>query len=348
MTTTQPARPQAAVRSRAIWMDVVRGLAIIAVIYGHTEAVGRVETVFASSDWMLVSNQVLVLIRMPLLMFLSGMLVPRSLAKGWRSFLPGKFTKLAWPYAVWIALFFVILWIYRDQSLSVIPMNILWPEDPNQTALWYLRNLFFYYLIAQALAWLRLPLWSGAALGVGISAAQLIADVDTGTTELRFANLMTYFFLGAVAMKHREAITRVCRRPLIALTLLAMFVVTAYLYVSGTPVRYRLEFIWGPLAFIGLVLAFAPSITSSAWTKPLEFIGRNSLYFYVMHFHLFLIYSWSISSHLDIGAAGHFLLMMAIGLIIPALTVHLANLVPPIKWLFFELPWPRRKKAAAI
>lgn len=329
-------------------MDVVRGLAIIAVIYGHTEAIGRVEQVFSSAEWMVVTNKVLVLIRMPLLMFLSGMLVPRSIARGWRSFLPGKFTKLAWPYAVWIAVFVVVLWLYRDDgTLSTIPMSIVWPENPNQTPLWYLRNLFFYYLIAQVLRWLRLPLWSGAVLGLTISATQLITNFVAGTTELRFANLMTFFFLGAVAMQYREAITNFCRKPSVAIILLVMFIVPAYIYVTGiAPVRYRLEFIWGPLAFIGLILGFAPAITSSTWTKPIEFIGRNSLYFYVMHYPLLLIYAWSFSAHVNTGAAGQFVLMMAVALVIPAVTVHLANRIPPLKWLFFELPWPRPKKVS--
>ena len=59
------------------------GLAIIAVIYGHVENVAKIEAVFEREDWMVTTNMTLVLLRMPMLMFLSGMLVPRSIAKGW-------------------------------------------------------------------------------------------------------------------------------------------------------------------------------------------------------------------------------------------------------------------------
>lgn len=341
MPTVQETSSKTA-RSRAIWMDLVRGLAIIAVIWGHAEAIGRTGAMFQSSDWMLVSNKILVLIRMPLLMFLSGMLVPRSIAKGWKKFLPGKFTKLAWPYAVWIAMFFVVLWIHEAALLSDIPMNILRPENPNQTPLWYLRNLFFYYLIAQAIAWLRLPLWTGAVLGLAYSAYQLIDGTAIGSTDLRFANLMTFFFLGTVAMQHLERIIRFVRKPPVALTLLILWLIPTFLYVSGSaPVRYRLEYIWGPLAFIALVLGFASFITSSRWTRPLEFVGRYSLYYYVMHYPLLLGYIWWVGWRFAPDSIIHFFIMIAVGLIIPTITVYVARWIPPVKWLFFELPWPR-------
>ena len=233
-------------RKRAIWMDVVRGLAIIAVIYGHVENVAKIEAVFEREDWMVTTNMTLVLLRMPMLMFLSGMLVPRSIAKGWKMFLPGKFTKLAWPYAVWIAIFFTVVWIRGGAELSQIPMEIINPGNPNMTPLWYLRNLFFYYLIAQALTWLRLPLWSGAALGFGICVYQVIDNPQIGTTPLRWGYLMTFFFLGCLTMQHLDKISRFCRKPVVTLLLAVAFVIPVYIYLQGiAPVRYRPEFIWG-------------------------------------------------------------------------------------------------------
>ena len=335
-------------RQRAVWMDVIRGLAIIAVIYGHAYGVGIQEGLFGPSEGHIVTNQVLVLVRMPLLIFLSGMLVPRSISRGWRHFLPGKFTKLAWPYAVWIALFFVLLWVNDAGSLSDIPMNILYPENPNQTVLWYLRNLFFYYLIAQIIVWMKLPLWSGAAAGFVISIIQVIINPATSTTDLRFASLMTFFFLGAAVMQNLTTISAFCSRRPVAITLLALFALGSLVYTNEVmPVRYRPEFIWVPLAFIALILAFAPRIKSSAWTRPIEFIGRNSLYYYVMHYHLFLIYAWEYGQGMNTGLTSHLLLLMLVGLVIPTSVVHLARLIPPIAWLFFELPWPRKKKPVA-
>lgn len=333
-------------RKRAIWMDVVRGLAIIAVIYGHVENVAKIEAVFEREDWMVTTNMTLVLLRMPMLMFLSGMLVPRSIAKGWKMFLPGKFTKLAWPYAVWIAIFFTVVWIRGGAELSQIPMEIINPENPNMTPLWYLRNLFFYYLIAQALTWLRLPLWSGAALGFGICVYQVIDNPQIDTTPLRWGYLMTFFFLGCLTMQHLDKISRFCRKPVVTLLLAVAFVIPVYIYLQGiAPVRYRPEFIWGPIAFICLILAFAPLLKSSRYTKPLQFIGRYSLYYYVMHYPIFLVYAWWIAPHVEIGTA-HYPVMMAIGLIIPTLTVYACQKVPALRWIFFELPWPRKKASA--
>ena len=345
MTATEKApQVKAAGRQRAIWMDVVRGLAIIAVVYGHADAIGVQRGLFDREEWQIVSNQILVLVRMPLLMFLSGMLLPRSIAKGWRSFLPGKFTKLAWPYVVWISLFFVLLALHDLGSLSEIPMNILRPENPNRTVLWYLRNLFFYYLIAQLIVWVRLPLWTGALAGFALSIYQVTENWEASTTELRFGGLMTFFFLGAFAAQHLDRVLAFCRTWFVIPISLGIFAGGAYIYVSGMDsVRYRPEYVWIPLFFIIFVLGVAPRITSSAWTKPLEFIGRNSLYYYVMHYHLFMLYCWHYGETADIGRGNHFLFLMAIGLIVPTITVFLAKRIPPIAWAFFELPWPKKR-----
>ncbi|MEZ7897895.1 MAG: acyltransferase [Flaviflexus sp.] len=326
-------------------MDVVRGIAIIAVIYGHAEAIGRQESLFESPDWMITSNRVLVLLRMPMLMFLSGMLVPRSIRRGWKSFLPGKFTKLAWPYAVWMALFFVVLWIHDVATLDQIPMEILQPDNPNLTPLWYLRNLFFYYIFAQILVWLRLPLWVGIFVGLGLGAYQVAFVPDPDQIDLRWGFLMVFFFLGALIMDHLKAFINFLRKPPVTLVLIVLALIPIYLYVERiTAVRYRPEYIWGPIAFTLLVVAYASYIKSSWITKPIEFIGRNSLYYYVMHYPMFLGYSWWFGWRTDWGI-GHFYALMALGLIVPTIAVYVCRWIPPLKWLFFELPWPRRKPA---
>lgn len=345
MTATEKPTPKrVAGRQRAIWMDVVRGLAIIAVIYGHADNLGVIDGLFDREDWQVVSNRTLVVVRMPLLMFLSGMLLPRSIIKGWRHFLPGKFTRLAWPYAVWIVLFIIVLTVTDQGSLSEIPMTIIYPENPNRTVLWYLRNLFFYYLIAQLIVWIRLPLWTGALGGFAVSVYQVMENWDASTTELRFGGLMTFFFLGAVAAQHLDAVISFCKQwPVIVLSL-AVFIVGAYIYVAGIDgVRYRPEYIWIPLFFIMFVLGVAPGLKSSAWTKPLEFIGRNSLYYYVMHYPLFLLYSYFYGQAADIGRGAHFLFLMALGLVVPTIVIFLAKRMPLIAWVFFELPWPKKK-----
>lgn len=339
-------RQESGVRQRAIWMDVVRGLAIIAVIYGHAEAIGRQEGMFDTPGWMLTSNRILVLLRMPLLMFLSGMLVPRSIRRGWKSFLPGKFTKLAWPYAVWIAIFFVVLWIHEAATLDQIPMEIINPDNPNLTPLWYLRNLFFYYLLAQVLVWLRLPLWSGIFIGLGLSIYHLLKVPYPDQIDLRWGYLMAFFFLGAFIMDHLDKISRFLRKPAVTLVLIVLFLIPVYVYLAEiAPVRYRPEYIWGPMAFAGLVIAYAPLIKSSWLTKPIEFVGRNSLYYYVMHYPMFLGYSWWFAWRHEWGL-GHFFGLMALGLIVPTIAIYVCKWIPPLKWLFFELPWPRKKSPA--
>ncbi|HSV40260.1 MAG TPA: acyltransferase family protein, partial [Nocardioidaceae bacterium] len=82
------------------WMDSLRGLAIVLVVVFHAD----LEVAGATGSQLGVVHDVCELlgpVRMPLLMFLSGMLLTRSLAKGPRTYVVGKLEQIAWPYVVW-------------------------------------------------------------------------------------------------------------------------------------------------------------------------------------------------------------------------------------------------------
>lgn len=147
-----------------VWMDLVRGVAIVLVLVSHMAAFGREAQLLGGNGFIDALDRITIVIRMPILMFLSGMLLPASLAKGWRRFLPGKFTKLAWPYAVWLTIWAAMNWIHDVGQPSDLPIAYINPGQAEPylsgTILWYLWNLFLYYLIAQAAYLLRLPLWT--------------------------------------------------------------------------------------------------------------------------------------------------------------------------------------------
>ena len=79
-------KPSAA---RMQWMDLLRGLAVLLVVVLHAASHGGAEV----EGWTLV-NRHLTPFRMPLLMFLSGMLLHRSLAKPLPVYLWGKVAAL--------------------------------------------------------------------------------------------------------------------------------------------------------------------------------------------------------------------------------------------------------------
>jgi len=65
---------------RVLWMDILRGAAILAVITFHSVTFIERYDFEATKLWKNL-NETLTFFRMPVLIFLSGMLLPKSLAK---------------------------------------------------------------------------------------------------------------------------------------------------------------------------------------------------------------------------------------------------------------------------
>ncbi|PVG82857.1 hypothetical protein DDE18_10905 [Nocardioides gansuensis] len=136
---------------RLLWMDRLRGAAILAVVLFHAE----LQAVGATGDQLPVVhavNGVVGPVRMPMLVLLSGMLLAPALRKPRSRYVDGKLRTLLWPYLVWSALDLAQLqWrlVQAGESLD-------WPwvarvlYDP-PTYLWFLAFLLVYYLVAMVL-----------------------------------------------------------------------------------------------------------------------------------------------------------------------------------------------------
>jgi len=172
-------------------MDTTRGAAIVAVVVMHAEleAVARTGE---SLPLVHAANAALVDVRMPLLVLLSGLLLPRSLAKGLRTHLRGKVTHILWPYAVWGLL--DCTHAVADAWLGGRPLpwhlytQLL--HDPH-TYLWFLGYLFVFHLVAGVLP--------EAARVVAVPVVFLVGEqVPDGETLNRFVMLLGFFLLGDV------------------------------------------------------------------------------------------------------------------------------------------------------
>lgn len=131
------------------WMDLVRGWAIVLVVCHHSL---YLTTMFLGSSpeplrWL---DRFWEPFRMPILVFLSGMLLSKSLKKPPLPFIAGKARALAWPYWLWSL-------IFLGMSSGITPNSLLQVLLAPPTYLWYLWYLFAFYLAALALTRLRLP-----------------------------------------------------------------------------------------------------------------------------------------------------------------------------------------------
>ena len=98
ITTMQP---------RERWMDLLRGMSIVLVVIFHSgKMLARVDLV--APAWISDLTRLFALYRMPTLMFLSGLLLPPSLLKGWRRYFSGKARNVAWPLMIWSGVYAIV------------------------------------------------------------------------------------------------------------------------------------------------------------------------------------------------------------------------------------------------
>jgi len=186
-------------------MDSLRGAAIVAVVAMHAE-LGVVSATGATLPAVHAVDALLGPVRMPLLVLLSGMLLPVSLAKGpWRH-VRGKLAGIGWPYAVWGLL--DVVQVQHVRHLDGLPpdWSYLWrlAYDPH-TYLWFLAYLLVYHLAVTFT-----PVWSRTAAAPLALAIGLALPGDHPAQKLVW--LFGWFLVGdllARVTRDRVALDRV-------------------------------------------------------------------------------------------------------------------------------------------
>jgi fucose 4-O-acetylase-like acetyltransferase len=319
-------------RERQLWMDLLRGLAILLVIAFHSVTILERHS-YAVPPWMRDFNQLFVLYRMPTLVFLSGLLLAGSFGKGIVLYLLGKGRRIFWPLLVWSLLYSLIVGPPVDG-----PMQLL-KYLSGQSYLWFLTFILFYYLAAVPLRRLSPLLVAAAAFGIAILAP------DGSKNGERLFYLMAFFFLGSWAGGHWALWMRVVRSRA---ALLGWIVIVG---ASAAAVIYDLHY--GPfyaapaLCFIVAVSATAFWIQAARWCAPLIFMGQHSLIFYVSHFPvIYLIMGFCRA--LGVEAAEVATMVAFPAALLAGLLLVLAARASRIVDLLFVGPQPPRRVIGAL
>ncbi len=270
--TTNPLPPHEHVpKPRQLWMDLLRGLAIFLVITFHSASIlGRHG--YTAPAWLEGINWGFALFRMPMLVFLSGLLLPASLRKSLTVFTIGKLRHILWPLLVWSLIFSITLSPHSN------PVSAFANAVAGGAYLWYLSFILLYYFVSVPLRRVHPLLVAAGALGI----AFLCPDGSKYGERLFY--LMAFFFMGAWAGQHWQRWIAVVHSRT---TLIAWF---PAIVASAVAIRYH--YAYGPwyalpaLCFIVAVAATTYRVQHWRVTTPFIFIGRNSLIFYVIHFPL--------------------------------------------------------------
>jgi uncharacterized membrane protein YcfT len=255
---------------RLVWMDQVRGAAMVLVILYHGDTIAR-RFVDGVPSTLTATLAFFAPFRMPLLMFLSGMLLARSLAKPTATYFAGKARFIAFPYVVWSFVFLVV-------SARLTPRSALAVLVFPPTYLWYLWFLLAYYVAAWAFRRWHVPLIAPMAL------AFLASFGPDAYRFSRFAFLFVFFCAGSLYATHQDRIDAALSHPGLFVTALAVALSSGIASAAGVPVQYEPIFVASPLAGIVVSIRLGHHAADGAVARALASVGRDSIVYYVTHF----------------------------------------------------------------
>lgn len=323
---------------RMIWIDALRGLAILAVIFYHA----HLQVTFGLNTHLgLITtiDNAISPFRMPILMFLSGVLLPLSLAKSWAPYIRGKVRKIAWPYVLWSFANLAILAAaspFREEAVGLADFAKVFYDPP--TYHWYLAYLFVFYIVALLLAraeWVRMM-----TIPLALSVAFL---VDGDAKQALF--LWAFFMAGdAVALYWGRLKPLVTHPATIAICVLLTIPALA-VGSSGNDIRY--DPLWA-ISIFAAIFALRPVMEAVAPTSLgtiLIAMGRQSVVYYVVHY-LVVTLSFHILTRLGLtNSLALFFLITAIALLAGYILVRLRRSYAGA-WLF---EWaPRNTHSGAV
>lgn len=305
--------------ARHTWMDLFRGLAVMLVAAGHSAD-------HTTARSIRLTLEVLGDYRIPALLLLSGILLPRSLAKPPRAFCEGKARRIAWPFLVWSVVMLPIFGLHHV-------IDPRWWLLGELSHVWYLNALLMYYLLA--LLTRRIPpIWIAAALTVAaIPLALLHHPSDAPGMVWNRAYYGVFFFLGATIQPWLE---RIIRLPWWTAALAAAVSVPWIVHTVSVGHALNSGGIAAIMSAVGLLLVVwvAPRIPRGRVVRALEWLGRSSIVIYLVHFPA--MFAWH-QIGFDAVGVWHYLVMFALTLGAGVGAV----LLRPWSWFLYELP-PRR------
>ena len=324
--------------SRYQWMDVSRGLGVILIVIVHAGSIYSGMGVSELPAWIRVLDLALAPYRVPLLVFLSGILLARSLAKGLPRFVTGKVKNLVWPYLIWTAL------IIAATGDPAAWLNVkLWLGG---TVLWYVMFLFIFYAVGLLFA--RVPFLVIATYALAIS---MLAPEETKFGSRLFL-LMSYFFVGAYAGQHIDRFTEIIRSRWTAALFPIVIGISVYFTQQPGGLKYSPYFAPLVIACIICMCSVLSMFASGRMISIFTFTGRNSLVYYVVHPPLYmllynLLFGMGIlSPYLCIGLA------LALGLTVPTVLALCRPHSRAVNYLFegpdIELPPLLARTAASL
>ena len=280
-------------KSRWYWVDYLRGIAILLVVYRHA-LLGIEFSGVPVPSGLERANMIFFSFRMPLFFILSGIFIGGSMKKRTVKQLIGiKFENLLYPYLIWVFIQITIQILLSGSTNSQRTFRdyldiLLSPRELDQ--FWYLPALFncsVIYLLLKS--YLKPAVWVQLVLGMGLYL--LAPHVQKYSMVSDWMRFYIFFALGdgIAAFFFRESSQRFLKNPWTLVGIAPLFAAAQLFYLSQNENVYfntvpgQLEFL--AIALIGCLSMVILSFRLQSWNvlSWLRVLGFHSLYIYVMH-----------------------------------------------------------------
>ncbi|HXS38523.1 MAG TPA: acyltransferase family protein [Flavipsychrobacter sp.] len=272
-------------KSRLQWVDYLKGIAILLVVYRHV-LIGITRAGLFIPAYLVNANMIFYSFRMPLFFILSGIFLSGSLSRrSLKQFVFIKFENLFYPYLVWVFIQItlqIFLSHYTNSNRGLIDYTYILYQPRNLDQFWYLPALFNTTIIyALVKTKLKPPAIIQVALGFGL---YFLSPYVQGISMLSdWMQFYLFFAVGDACSEYffKESFQRFLKNKFTLLLVAPVFAFTQvyYLHHNVGMAMFLL------IAFIGcfsmLVLSFR--LQSLNILSFLRVIGYHSLYIYVIH-----------------------------------------------------------------
>jgi fucose 4-O-acetylase-like acetyltransferase len=266
-------------KSRILWIDVAKGLAISLVVFGHVLGGANARGWVKPADAAEFIYNYIYSFHMPLFFLLSGSLAIDAIRANPRRALFAKMASILWPYLLWGVIFIALEPVISQFMLSRPDASLL----PSVKKLligetsWFLWTLFFIHCIVILLSQ-AFPLY--VLLIISIFSSIALGKYDLGATSA-LVHFMPFFVVGAMIGKNINKIKCASRAASFAYGLIAFGSLSALVtyQLNENPVMYLCCGLLGSLASILL----ARAVGAVAPARLLARIGVASLVIFLLH-----------------------------------------------------------------
>ncbi|WP_157958556.1 acyltransferase [Salinicola sp. CPA57] len=346
------------VQTRYRWIDLLRGTAVVLVILLHAQyAVSiRYEGLWS---WLPLLSEYLAPFRMPVLMFLSGLMLARSLDKGPRRFFIGKLKNIAHPYMIWTAVIFLLYsvrWALLNEPMpeELFPL-FLYPYN----YLWFLYCLFIYYAAAYVLFKLG-SRWAVAMTVVAyllyyfltsaLMPHWLLVDNAEGyvvpTLGAKIVIYAVFFMLGGMLGENLDGF---------AGRIASLNPIVVWLLVALCAVGFIMPFqIFSPIYLLISLASLIPLARLAMlswiqrWTTLLQWCGRQSIVLFVAHIPILLVAITVLAKMMPASDANLvFILLFCLTFLSCCVLARMSLRWAAVRFLFSYNLKPQRQRAQA-